>query len=312
MMTPRSPSASGGRLCMSAAASRIMLKVPIRLMLMTCANSASGIGPSRPTMRLAGPMPAQLMRMRAAPCLPRASASAAAAPSALVTSQRTAMPPILSATARAPSRLTSRQATLTPERARSAAVAAPSPEAPPVTIAACPFMSMSSCPMSVDPLGGRSSVRVLDQQRDALAAADAGRGDAVAQLGALELAGERDREPHAGGAQGVPDRDRAAVDVELALVETELARAGHDLCSERLVDLEAVDVGELQAGALEHGLDRRHRADAHDFRRHADRSAGHDARERSLAGGLDVIGGSDQRRRRAVDDGGGIAAGLHP
>ena len=40
---------------MSAAASRIMLKVPIRLMAMTRSKSSSGIGPSRPTMRFAGP-----------------------------------------------------------------------------------------------------------------------------------------------------------------------------------------------------------------------------------------------------------------
>ena len=53
---------------MPAATSRIMLKVPIRLMRMTRSKSSSGIGPSRPTMRLAGPMPAQLTRMRAGPC----------------------------------------------------------------------------------------------------------------------------------------------------------------------------------------------------------------------------------------------------
>ena len=73
-----------------------MLKVPVRLTAMTFSNSASGIGPSRPTMRLAGPTPAQLIRMRAGPCLSRASLSAASALSELVTSQRMAMPPILS------------------------------------------------------------------------------------------------------------------------------------------------------------------------------------------------------------------------
>ena len=59
-------------------ASRIMLKVPMRLIAITFSNSASGIGPSRPTMRLAGPTPAQLTRMRAVPCLPRAPAFSAA------------------------------------------------------------------------------------------------------------------------------------------------------------------------------------------------------------------------------------------
>ena len=105
---------AASRFCMSAAASRIMLKVPVRLTAMTFSNSASGIGPSRPTMRLAGPMPAQLIRMRAGPCLSRASLSAASALSELVTSQRMAMPPIFPATALAPSRLMSRQATLAP------------------------------------------------------------------------------------------------------------------------------------------------------------------------------------------------------
>ena len=107
------------------------------------------------------------------------------------------------------------------------------------------------------------------------------------------------------------DGDRAAIDVELVLVEAELAGAGHDLRAEGLVDLEAVDVGQLEAGALEHGLDRRHRADAHDLRRHAHGRAGDDAGKRRLAGCLDVIGGGDQRRRGAIDDGRGIAAGLH-
>ena len=54
---------------MAWAASRIALKVPTRLTLMTRMKSSSGCGPSRPTTRLAGPMPAQLMRMRAGPCV---------------------------------------------------------------------------------------------------------------------------------------------------------------------------------------------------------------------------------------------------
>src|SRR5215831_10112963 len=155
-------------------------------------------------------------------------------------------------------------------------------------------------------------VGVLDEQRDALAAADAGRGDAVAQPRALELARERERESHAGRTQGMADGDGAAVDVELDLVDAELARARHHLRAERFVDFEAIDIRKLEAGALEHGLDRRHRADAHDVRRYAHGGAGDNARERGLATALDVVGGGYDRRRRAVDDGRGIAAGLHP
>src|SRR6266508_6477755 len=85
---------------------------------------------------------------------------------------------------------------------------------------------------------------VLDEQRDALAAADAGGGDAVAQPRALELAREREREPHAGRAQGMADGDGAAVDVELGLVDAEFAHARHHLRAEGFVDLEAIDIRE--------------------------------------------------------------------
>ena len=85
---------------MAAAASRIMLNVPIRLMRMTRSKSASGIGPSRPTMRLAGPMPAQLIRMRAGPWSAAAFANAASAELASDTSQGMAMPLMSIATGR--------------------------------------------------------------------------------------------------------------------------------------------------------------------------------------------------------------------
>jgi hypothetical protein len=44
MITPRSPFAFGSFFDMAAAASRIMLKVPIRLMEMVRANESSGCG----------------------------------------------------------------------------------------------------------------------------------------------------------------------------------------------------------------------------------------------------------------------------
>ena len=72
MMTPRSPSSKGSAASMSAAARRSRLKLPIKFTLMTFSKSSSAIGPPRPTMRLAGAMPAQLTRTRAAPCASRA------------------------------------------------------------------------------------------------------------------------------------------------------------------------------------------------------------------------------------------------
>src|SRR6202030_3071544 len=140
---PRSPSCSGSRFCIAAPARRSALNVPIKLMAMTRSKSASGIGPSRAAMRFAGPMPAQLIRMRGVPWSAAALAKAASVAAALVTSQAIAMPLMSIATSAAAFWLTSKIATLAPASASMRAVAAPSPEAPPVTIAACPRMSMA-------------------------------------------------------------------------------------------------------------------------------------------------------------------------
>src|SRR5580658_10252011 len=171
-MMPRSPSCSGSRFCIAAPARRSALNVPIKLMAMTRSKSASGIGPSRPTMRLAGPMPAQLIRMRGVPWSAAALENAASVAAALVTSQVIAMPLMSIATSAAAFALTSKIATLAPASASMRAVAAPSPEAPPVTIAACPRMSMVGSFVLFWLAGGgddvgwrRVGVQVFDQAR---------------------------------------------------------------------------------------------------------------------------------------------------
>ena len=134
--TPRSPVDSGSSFDMSAVASRSMLNEPIRLTWITLSKSASAIGPSRPITRLATPMPAQFTSTRAGPCAFAASATAASADAASETSQITATPPISAATVSASLALRSQTATLAPCAASRRAVAAPSPDAPPVTMAA--------------------------------------------------------------------------------------------------------------------------------------------------------------------------------
>ena len=52
------------------------------------------------------------------------------------------------------------------------------------------------------------------------------------------------------GAQGMADGDGAAVDIELGLVDAELARARHHLRAEGFVNLETIDIRKLEAGAL--------------------------------------------------------------
>ena len=130
---------------MAAAARRSALKVPIRLISTTRSNSASGSGPSRPTMRLAGPMPAQLIRMRAGPCFAAALANAASVALLSVTSQSNGEAvDVARHRRRRPSALTSKIATLAPASASMRAVAAPSPEAPPVTMRGMSSISMFS------------------------------------------------------------------------------------------------------------------------------------------------------------------------
>src|SRR5688572_11998569 len=63
---------------------------------------------------------------------------------------------------------------------------------------------------------------------DALAAADARRGQAVALLAAAQLVEQRQHEPRARRAERVAEGDRAAVHVQLRLVDAELLRHGED------------------------------------------------------------------------------------
>jgi len=113
-----------------------MLNEPIRLTLITLSKSASGIGPSRPITRLATPIPAQFISTRAGPWALDAVMTAASAEAASETSQTTAIPPISAATLSASLALRSHTATLAPWAASLRAVAAPNPDAPPVTMAA--------------------------------------------------------------------------------------------------------------------------------------------------------------------------------
>ena len=89
-------------------------------------------------MRPGLPMPAQFTAMPHKPWASLAVCMACSALSALVTSQKTAIPPMSLATASALSICTSNTATLAPWLAKNLAVASPKPEAPPVTTAGTP------------------------------------------------------------------------------------------------------------------------------------------------------------------------------
>ena len=80
----------------------------------------------------------------------------------------------------------------------------------------------------------------LDRHRHGPAAAEAQRREPVAALAPRQLVEQRRDDPRAAGPDRVPERDRAAVDVDAVPVEPELAAVGQRLRGERLVDLDQV------------------------------------------------------------------------
>src|SRR5215207_1172213 len=102
-----------------------------------------------------------------------------------------------------------------------------------------------------------------------LAAGDAERCQAEREPAFAELVGQREEHPSAAHADGVPDRDPAALRVQPVALELQLPLAGDHLRGEGLVDLDRIDVGEGQARLLQHLLRCRHGADAHDPGIHA-------------------------------------------
>src|SRR5579871_163799 len=103
----------------------------------------------------------------------------------------------------------------------------------------------------------------LEQSRAALAAADAHGDDAPLGLAAMTFLQDVAGEPRARHAEGMADRDRAAVDVVLGGIDAELVAAVEALAGESFVELPEIDIVDLQAMALQqlgHGEDR---ADTH-------------------------------------------------
>src|ERR1700693_3721109 len=104
------------------------------------------------------------------------------------------------------------------------------PRVPPVTIAT---RAMPSSLLNDGKLKGRSTKSVppsalssaslsLYAHRDAHAAADAQRGEALLEVALLHLVQQRHQHAGARGADRVTDRDRAAVDVDLRGIPAEV------------------------------------------------------------------------------------------
>src|SRR6185436_19304619 len=108
-----------------------------------------------------------------------------------------------------------------------------------------------------------SSAEDFEQACAALAAADAHRDDAPLGLAPTAFLQDVAGKTRAGHAEGMADRDRAAVDVVLLGIDAELVARIEALAGEGFIELPEIDVVDLQAMALQqfrHGVDR---PDAH-------------------------------------------------
>src|SRR6185437_2178024 len=160
-------------------------------------------------------------------------------------------------------------------------------------------------------LPSRASVHALDDDRRSHAAAGAHGHKAALLALPLQFVDHRTDQHRARRADRVAERDRAAVDVDLLAVEPEVANDLLHDDSERLVDLEEVDVLQPEAGLRQDLADRRARRVQHQGRAVAHVAHGDDARPRLQAVAPGVVGRGQQHRPRSVDHARRVARVVH-
>src|ERR1700760_3375847 len=90
-----------------------------------------------------------------------------------------------------------------------------------------------------------------DAHSNTHATADAQRGEALLGVALLHFVEKRHQHARAGGANGMADRDRAAIDVDLAGIPAEVLVDRAGLRRKSLVGLDQVEVADAPAGLLE-------------------------------------------------------------
>ncbi len=105
------------------------------------------------------------------------------------------------------------------------------------------------------------------------------------------------------------ERDGAAIGIEplITRLDAECTRHRENLGREGLVELDHVEIGELEAVTFDEPGHGRHRAHAHDARRHAGARRADDARQRLQAIFLDRLPRGDEQGGGAIIDARGIA-----
>src|SRR3954467_7353801 len=93
------------------------------------------------------------------------------------------------------------------------------------------------------------SVQLLDGHRDALADADAHRGERALAAALLHAMTRGQRQPRAAHAEGMAERNGAAMRVdEIGIVpDAELAQACNTLRGECFIELDQIEVADLQS-----------------------------------------------------------------
>src|SRR5437588_586836 len=156
------------RSCMEGSTAWVTARTPRRLTPSTTSHMSSSVAVNQPKRSV----PALLTTISSGPTASAAAATPARAEPASATSISTAAPSSSPATSRAPARSRSAIATRAPSAARRRAVAAPMPDAPPVTGAGLPSSRMRRAPYSLprrEPGGARD-----DHRRDGRARVRAG------------------------------------------------------------------------------------------------------------------------------------------
>src|SRR2546421_7135709 len=116
-----------------------------------------------------------------------------------------------------------------------------------------------------------------------------------------------------GAAEGVTERDAAAVDVDLRGIELQLADAGDRLRRERFVQLDEIDLIDCQTGSLEGLPCRWNRAESHTAWIDSGYGRSNDPRHRRLPASSAVLRCHKQSCRTVVNPacaGGSHGAGL--
>src|SRR5690349_16676721 len=124
----------------------------------------------------------------------------------------------------------------------------------------------------------------LDGEGDGVAAAEAEGGDAALEVAALEFIKQADEDARSAGADGMAERDRAAVHVGFFGIELELARDGNRGHGKRFVQFDEIHIlVAVPAGFCKQLFDRVHRGHHHPLGLDATDGLRDDARDRLLA-----------------------------